>query len=171
MRRLVLLAALLTCPALLTAQAPSLSQPLHFKAKELDARRNERILKLNGAVRVDHGETVITADQMTFYYASDQSTIEKIIATGKVRLTEPGRHGRAEQAVYLPASQKITLTGSPIIWDGGNQLAGSEIVIFREPDRLSVKGARAIVQPDAVRERLTPAATTATVATTASGTK
>lgn len=159
---------LLANPAAPWAQAPGITQPLQFKAKELDARRSEGLLKLKGDVRVDHGQTVITANQMTFYYADDQSTIEKIVAVGKVRLTEPGRRGSAEHAVYLPPSQKIALTGSPVIWDGDNQLAGSEIVIFRNPDRMSVKGARAVVQPEAISGALaqqnaaTSAATSAT---------
>lgn len=136
--------------------ADTASQPLEFTADRLDGRRREGILKLLGNVRIDHGDTIITADQVVIFYATtdntnkstNKDTIERMVAAGKVRLTEPDRRGRSEHAVYEPATRKLTMTGSPVIWDLENELAGDEIVIYRDPDRLEVKRARAVVQPD-----------------------
>ncbi len=136
------------------APLPINDHPIEFQGDRMDVRRNDGYLRLKGNVKVDHGQTTLTADTMEIFYAPDGETIDRIHASGNVRMTEPGRKGTARNAVYTPTDRKLVLTGQPVIWEDDNSLAGDKITIYREPDRMEVNNARAVLQPDTVRESI-----------------
>lgn len=71
--------------------------------------------------------------------------IEKIVATDSVVITRPDKGtATAEKAVYYHDSEKIVLTGNPVIKDndrfGG--ITGNTIILFLKEDRYVVEGSK-----------------------------
>lgn len=157
LRWLLLLA--LAAPASPTrAEAPAPTERVEFSGDELEARRDEGWLALRGNVVVTHHDSRLEADAVEIRYAADGRTVDEIRARGNVRLTEPGRRGTADRARYVPASRRLELEGRPRVWEADDLLTGSRIVLTRNPDRLSVTDARAVVSPERVRGAIdTPA--------------
>lgn len=69
---------------------------------------------------------------------SQQSQIEKIVATGHVLLTQPGRKGEGEQLVYTAADGRYVLTGTssnpPYIVDAAQGTTTGAALIFNDQD-------------------------------------
>ena len=138
--------------------ADAITKPVAFSGDELIGSRSQGYVELNGNVVIDHDETTVKADHVKIIYADDGKTVDHINATGHVRLHDPTRRGRAEHAVYIPATRKLTLTGRPTIWEDENTLSGNKIELFRDPDRLRVSKARAVVQGDKLNNVMTQSA-------------
>lgn len=70
--------------------------------------------------------------------------IEKIIAAESVVITRPGRGtATAEKAVYYHDSEKIVLTGNPVVKDGERfEGGGNTIILFLKEDRYVVEGSK-----------------------------
>ena len=70
--------------------------------------------------------------------------IEKIVATESVVITRADRGtATAEKAVYYHDSEKIELTGNPVVKDSDRfEGGGNKIIIFLKEDRYVVEGAK-----------------------------
>lgn len=174
MRRMLLAAAVValapgvTVPTAHTATtAIPVTTPVNFRGDSLHLDRSTGKLNLDGNAVIVHGTQTIYAERITIDYHSEPKTIERIQANGNVRLVEPGRRGRAEQAVYFPQTRLLTLTGNPILWEGDDQLAGDVIRLYHEPDRVEVERARAVVAPERLRAYMGSATATPTGTTAA----
>ena len=102
--------------------------------------RNVRVIRCDLTMRCNHLKVVNDAEG---------DRVERIIATGQVRLRQGERRLEAERAEYFDAEQKLVLTGSPRAWDPTeqNELTGDEMQIFLETERLVVKRARVLFHP------------------------
>ncbi|QNI34291.1 LPS export ABC transporter periplasmic protein LptC [Alloacidobacterium dinghuense] len=69
----------------------------------------------DGTIRSDHAQFFLqpVTQQKAQGPAGSSSQIEKIIAEGKVALTQPGRKGEGEKLVYSAATGNYVLTGTP----------------------------------------------------------
>ena len=70
--------------------------------------------------------------------------VEKIVATDSVVIIRPERGtATAEKAVYYHDSEKIVLTGNPVVKDSdGFEGGGSTIILFLKEDRYVVEGSK-----------------------------
>lgn len=72
----------------------------------------------------------------------ETSSVEKLVATGNVVMTEPGRTGRGDRLVYTGADQKAVLTGSSARVEDAEQGAttGEELTFYVGGERIRVAG-------------------------------
>jgi lipopolysaccharide export system protein LptA len=100
-------------------------------------------------VRILRCTMIITCERLQVLPGASEKNIERIVATGNVYFEQGQRAGVAERADYFESEQKLVLTGNPRIWDNqdANELAGDEIVVFLQDERVLVKQARVLFHP------------------------
>ena len=100
-------------------------------------------------VRVLRCTMVITCDRLQVINDASDKSVDRIIATGKVRFEQGDRSGTADRADYFESEQKLVLTGNPRVWDtqDHNELTGEEIVVMLQEEKVFVKQARVLFHP------------------------
>ncbi len=84
----------------------------------------------------------MTCQDMKVFSTTDNK-LSKIVATGEVIITQPGRVTHCGHAEYYQDSDTFDLTEEPIIYQGTDKvLKGAEIIIDRKSQKLTTKGGR-----------------------------
>ena len=137
-------------------------KPIVIDANTLEIDNNRRIVIFSGNVVARSDTFIINCRKMLLYYHNQQpereqgegnTKIDKIIATGKVRVTRPdGGSAFAEKAVYYQNDEKVVLTGKPIVKQGNDFVEGAKITLLLKENRSIVEGSenkkvRAIISP------------------------
>lgn len=126
------------------------SQEIHITADKLVSNINGKYAEFSGNVRAIQETTVITADRLRIYYKGKSSrkekltasneSLEKIVATGNVRINFDDKVATTDQAVYTAASQVLVLTGeNSTVISGNNSIIGSRITLDRVDGRITVE--------------------------------
>ena len=136
-------------------------QPVVVTSDTLDADNKAKIATFSGTVvakQLQEKETLyIYCDKLIVYYADDsekkpgavpksdkkeganqQSKIDKIIATGQVKIVQGEDVATGDIATFYNAEQKIVLTGNPKVWQGKNLVKGEEITVWIKENRSQV---------------------------------
>ena len=126
------------------------TEQIVVKSDTLEMDNKRRIVTFTGNVDARKEDFIINCQKMVLYYNSRSSDrdpekaeteIDKIIATGKVKITRPdGGLATAEQAIYYQRDEKIVLTGKPIIKHGNDFVEGHRIILFLKEERSIVEG-------------------------------
>ncbi len=132
-----------------TKDAPS---TLDITSEILEVDKKNRLVVFRGKVRAVQEKLRILSDELRAFYDEKGKQIEKIIATGNVKINGEEVSGIAERAEFITHEGKIILSGKPELWQGSDKLEGEEVIIFLENKRITVKKARATVSP----QRLDP---------------
>lgn len=100
-------------------------------------------------VRILRCTMIITCDRLQVVNDASDKSIDRIIATGKVRFEQGNRSGTADRADYFESEQKLVLTGNPRVWDtqDHNELTGEEIVLMLKEEKVFVKRAHVLFHP------------------------
>lgn len=106
-------------------------------------------------VHIRRCDMLIWCDRLTVINSAGAGEVERILATGNVRVQRGTQHIRAEQAEYFAADERLVLTGNPRAWDTAehHEVSGDEIVVFLPQDHVVVKRARALFHPRRVTSR------------------
>ena len=88
-----------------------------------------------GEIRSDAQDVWLTKNEAT-------SNVDRMVATGSVVMTEPGRNGRGDKLVYTAADQKAVLTGANARLEDTEQgtTTGQELTYFVGGERVRVAG-------------------------------
>jgi lipopolysaccharide export system protein LptA len=139
-------------------------------ASHLTYRDSERKAHFQGDVTASSSDLTITSNQMDVFLSAQgrerrasppvpvrrtgetpvapqslsaaPASLEKIIASGAVVITEPNRRGTGEALVYTAADDKFVLTGGPpSIFDAEHgKITGVSLTLYRRDDRVVVEG-------------------------------
>src|SRR5438132_294474 len=103
--------------------------PVTITSARMNYADAERRIFLDGGVTAKGSDTTLTAHQMTVFLRSRSESqagtgpatpgqVERIVAEGKVVITQPTRHATGERLVYMAAEDKFVLAGGiPSIFD------------------------------------------------------
>jgi lipopolysaccharide export system protein LptA len=115
---------------------------------------NRKVVTFSGSVDARRDDFIINCSKLLLYYLDQtdnnesgktRSIIEKIVASGNVRITRlSGGNATAEKAVFHQDSEKLILTGNPVIKQGDNLIEGSTITVFLKENRSVVEGSEDI---------------------------
>jgi len=72
--------------------------------------------------------------------AVSNRSVNRIEATGRVKIEKDSGSATCEKAVYYHEGDKIVLTGDPVAWDKGTRVSGKQITMFLAEDRSVVEG-------------------------------
>jgi lipopolysaccharide export system protein LptA len=113
--------------------------------------RAERIVELEGNVKVSQGETVITSNLLRLFLKegatlepsqkNGENAIEKVVAIGNVIFKLEIGIAYADRAEYATATKLLVLTGKePKFVSGKNTITGSKITVNRESGMVTFEG-------------------------------
>jgi RecG-like helicase/lipopolysaccharide export system protein LptA len=134
--------------------------PVRITSARLNYTDAERKIVLDGGVTAKGSDTTLTGRQMTVFLLPSSQTpqsptaarlgtaghVERIVAEGKVVITQPTRHATGDRLVYTAVEDKFVLTGGPSsgppsIFDAERgKITGDSLTFFRHDDRVLVEG-------------------------------
>jgi lipopolysaccharide export system protein LptA len=131
--------------------------PVTITSAHLNYADAERNILMDGGVTAKGSDTTLTAQQMTVFLRSRSESqagagpgtpgqVERIVAEGKVVITQPTRHATGDRLVYTAAEDKFVLTGgssggTPSIFDAERgKITGDSLTFYRHDDRVLVEG-------------------------------
>jgi len=134
-------------------------QPIDIVSDQVETYNKENRVIFRGNVVARQRDIVIYADSLEAVMVKEGKGIEKVIASGNVKVQQGLRVASCEKAEFDNPEQKVILTGDPKIWEGENMVSGEEIVFDIAQNRVEVKGGesqrgKAKVHPDKGFEKL-----------------
>jgi len=129
------------------------TEKIQISAQNLEADDAKKYAEFSGNVRVVQGETVITSDRLKIYYEgnptrSEKNTkgsgdaIQKIVASGNVKIRFDNMDAQAAEAVYTTADRIMVLSGpgAQIRKTDSGEISGNKIIIHRDDGRIRFEG-------------------------------
>jgi lipopolysaccharide export system protein LptA len=139
------------------------SRPIVITSDTLDVDNKNKMATFAGSVMAKQDQQgkepiFIYCDSMTVYYADDsgkkppapaktrsekkelteQNRVEKIVATGRVKIVQGKDLATGEVATFYNSDQRIVLSGDPKVWQGKNLIKGEEITVWIKENRSRV---------------------------------
>ncbi|MDM7931600.1 LptA/OstA family protein [Tabrizicola sp.] len=103
--------------------------PVEVQADQLTVNNADGMAVFSGNVRVVQGEMVMAAAEVQVKYAADEKSIDQLVASGGVTITNLGDAAEAREAVYTIDSGVIVLTGDVLLTQGPSAMAGQKLTI------------------------------------------
>lgn len=126
--------------------ATSGTGPIKITSDRLIATKKEGLVTFKGSVVARHKDGTIISDSLKVYY-DGKDAVEKIVASGNVKINQQDRVGVCKTAIFYPDDQKIVMSGDPRVWKDGDVVTGQVITIFGGSDRMDVEGASIVISP------------------------
>lgn len=135
-------------------QTGTAGEKIHIIADRLEADHEARFAEFIGNVKATQGDMMIESDRLRIYYkdqpaekaekeaaAGGEEYIEKVVASGNVKIMMQDRIAYTEEAVYTAGSGVFVLTGPQTrVESGKNYITGEKITVYRNSNRLIVQG-------------------------------
>lgn len=143
-----------------SAVSPTMSKDkIRVTSDTLTTNAEANYAEFSGNVKATQGEAYILAERLRIYYNPDASgsqggasqgagslvsgneAIEKIVASGNVRMRMDAREALAERAEYILKTEILTLTGENTkITEGQNLFTAQTITFYRKESRVKADG-------------------------------
>lgn len=149
-----ILAGLALTASAAQAQLASGGGPLAVTADNLEVLDAQRQAIYRGRVEAIQDRNRLRADTVTLFFAArgggaqniagNMGDFERLEAVGDVYLVSSGPDGattqviRGERAVYVSASDTVTVTGNVVLTQGQNVLQGSTLVLDNRTGRATL---------------------------------
>ena len=127
-------------PDLGEAKLADTSQPIDIASDRVETYSKENLIIFRGNVIARQKDVVIYADSIEAVTVGDGKGIERVVASGNVKIQQGLRVANCQKAVFYNLERKIFLTGEPKVWEGENIISGDEIVFDIAQNRVEVKG-------------------------------
>jgi lipopolysaccharide export system protein LptA len=126
-------------------------EKIQITADQLLSSSQDKVAEFIGNVEARQGAFVIKSDRLRIYYENLQSgpknpglgqeSIEKIIATGHVKIWLNDRIAETERAVWSVTERILVLSGeNSKVTSGENYITGSRITFYQSDGRIKVEG-------------------------------
>jgi len=113
--------------------------PIDITSESLEVDEQSGTAVFTGQVIVIRGDMTVYADRLILHRAQGSEQIEKIEASGEVRVVQQDRVATAKQASFYQRQEKLVLSGEAKIQQGQNLVSGEEIIMFIKENRSLVK--------------------------------
>ncbi|HET7214059.1 MAG TPA: LptA/OstA family protein [Terriglobia bacterium] len=126
--------------------SPPGPRPLTIRADRLDYLDAGKKARYAGNVVLSTGDTRIDSDRLDLYFTSAKkqgdSEVERAVAEGHVKIVQPMRYAKGENAVYDAKTEKVVMTGGPpTVYDSEKgSMTGERLTFYIHSDRLLVEG-------------------------------
>jgi lipopolysaccharide export system protein LptA len=121
--------------------------PIDIKSDALDLDYKGNIVTFRGHVHATQADATLTSDTLRVAYGKDFHEVKEMVANSNVRMSQGTRWATGDHAVLDQAKHTVTLTGSPVVHDGEDQVTGSKITVHLDTGKSEVEGARAVFFP------------------------
>lgn len=128
--------------------------PIDIKADTLNLDYKRNVVTFAGHVHAVQADATLTSDSLTVSYGKDFHEVKEMVANDNVRMSQGTRWATGDHAVLDQAKHTVTLTGSPVVHDGQDQVAGTKITVHLDTGKSEVEGgARAVFFPNQQKTR------------------
>lgn len=121
--------------------------PINIKSDKLSLDYKKKTVTFTGRVHAAQAGSEVTSDSLAVTYGNDFHDLKEIVADGSVRLSQGERWATGSHAVLNQDAHTVVLTGSPVIHDGTDQIAGTRITVHLDTGQSEVESARAVIFP------------------------
>jgi lipopolysaccharide export system protein LptA len=127
------------------------SVPVTIRSGDLTYTDAQRRIHFADGVRANSQNVEVSSYQMDAFLKQSQNTpksqpseLDRIVAAGKVEITEPNRRAEGDQLVYTAAEDKFVLTGGPpSIFDAERgKVTGVSLTFYKHDDTVEVEGTK-----------------------------
>lgn len=126
--------------------------PVEITAKQLEFDYKKLELVYEGDVKAQQGDMTLEADRLSILLDDRAANlVRRITAEGRVRIAQGERVATGSLAVFDQDSRTVTLTGSAVLRQGPNEVAGERVRVYLDEERSVVEGGQ-----QRVRARLYP---------------
>jgi lipopolysaccharide export system protein LptA len=115
-------------------------QPIEITSDRVETFSSNHLIVFKGNVVARQKDMVIYADSVDAVIIGDGRGIEKVVASGNVKIQQGLRTANCQRAVFHNTDKKLVLTGDPKVWEGEQMISGDEIVFDIDQNRLEVRG-------------------------------
>jgi len=133
------------------SKAESEKDKIRITADTLTTDSKTQFAEFSGSVKAVQGATIIIADRLRIYYKqnaknksaprTEGAAIEKLVASGNVKITFDDKVAVAQQAVYMTEKRVLVLSGpNAKVTSGKDSIAGEIITYYRADERIKVEG-------------------------------
>jgi len=116
--------------------------PIHITADHVEAKSGQNSVRFYGNVVAKQKNVTLRCDDLTAYYVKGGKAIDKIVARGKVSITQLAKKVECGRAVFYNAERKIVLDNSPVAWEGGNRISGDKMILYLEKNEIQILGSK-----------------------------
>ena len=140
------------------SRAGKTQEPIEITARQLEALQNERKSIFTGEVVAKQGDMTLYADRLVIFFQDQQNQVERMEATGNVKVTQLDRTATAESAIYRQREDTLVLVGHAAVTQGESRIAGDEITLFMAENRSLIKSSdsgrvKAVIMPETLKDR------------------
>lgn len=114
--------------------------PIEIVSDKVETFSKENLIIFRGNVKARQKDIIIYANSIEAFIGKDGKGIEKIVASGDVKIQQALHIANCEKAEFYNLEQKVILTGNPKIMEGENIVSGKEIIFYIEKDEIEVRG-------------------------------
>lgn len=127
--------------------------PVEIKGQRAELENNPRKIIYTGDVIAVRGDVTMYSDKLEGFFDKEGKELDRIVATGQVKIVQGTKIITAKNAVYYEKEQKVILTGEPVCRDEENVLKGSEITYYFNQERIIVEDAETVLHPDKIKQQ------------------
>lgn len=115
--------------------------PVDVAADRIEVQDRVDRAIFSGNVDVRQGQLRLNSERITIAYSSQGGVnIDRIDATGGVRLTSPSETARSESAIYDLNERIVTMLGNVVLDQGPNTVRGGRLVLDLDTGRAVMDG-------------------------------
>jgi lipopolysaccharide export system protein LptA len=120
--------------------------PINIKSDTMSYDYKHNLVVFSGKVHAVQADSELTSD-ILHVLMNKQSQIQTMVADGNVRMSQGDRWATGDHAVLDENIHTLVLTGSPVVHDGKDQIAGTKITVFLQTNTSEVTDPKAVIFP------------------------
>ncbi len=114
--------------------------PIYISADWMEVDQKQNTITYKGRVVAVQADMTMRSETLRAYYDVELKQMKQIVADGKVNVVQGTRVATGDRAVFDDKAKTVTLTGSPVMRQGNNQVSGSKVVYYIEQDKAIAEG-------------------------------
>ena len=111
----------------------------------LDYKKNQVFYR--GHVHAKQADAQLLTDSLEVITGKDLHEVQQLLAEGNVRISRGTQWATGDHLVVDEIKHTAILTGSPVVHDGNDQIAGRKITVYLQSGQSVVEGAKAVIFP------------------------
>lgn len=120
-------------------------KPVVITSLSLLHDNKEHTSLFEGNVVAKTEDMTIYSDRMMVYYKDDGNKIDRIEASGNVKVVKGERTIVSREATYYEDEEKVIFTGDPQAWEGDNKVTGTVMTYYMKDERSIVENSKVVI--------------------------
>jgi lipopolysaccharide export system protein LptA len=121
--------------------------PININSDQLNLDYKNNTVFFTGHVHAVQSGSELTSNTLRVKYGKDFHQVQEMVADGNVRMSQGQRWATGDHAVLDESKHTMVLTGSPVVHDGRDQIAGTMITVFLQTGKSEVEHPKAVIFP------------------------